>query len=310
MFLLIPVGVDYNARRYPVVTFTLMGINVALYLLSLFFFFNHLDGYVEDREWVVFNLGMIPAENVWWTYLTSMFVHADFFHILGNMVYLFLFGACLEDAIGRWQFTLFYLVTGVLATMAYTLVTPAGPESSIPLVGASGAISACVGGFAFILAKTKINFRYLIWMVFRFWSGEFWLPAWLVISFWFVMDLFWAILSLKIPDANGGVAFAAHVGGTLVGAGLIALWKFLPQRFKPSAEDDEEIPQRVIVHVPLQPRTHEVASIYLYHDKNQLGPFTSAQLVQMRAMGSLDPNTSYWQDGMAEWRNISEFSPM
>ena len=184
MFFLIPVGVQYDARRYPVVTFGLMGVNLLFYLASLAFFFSNLDGDIEQREWMVLNLGMIPSENVWWTYLTSMFVHAGFLHILGNMIYLFLFGACLEDVIGRWQFAAFYIFTGVLATLTYTLVTPNGHQSEIPLVGASGAISACIGGFAMILAKRKINFRYLIWFV-RFWSGEFWLPAWLVISFWF-----------------------------------------------------------------------------------------------------------------------------
>ncbi|MEO5802313.1 MAG: rhomboid family intramembrane serine protease [Verrucomicrobiota bacterium] len=310
MFLLIPVGVQYNARRYPVVTFTLMGINVALYLLSLFFFFYNFNGYVEDREWVVFHLGMVPADNVWWTYLTSMFVHADFFHILGNMIYLFLFGACLEDMIGRGPFTLFYLFSGVIATVAYTLVTPAGPASTIPLVGASGAISACVGGFALILAKTKINFRYFVWFVFRFWSGDFWLPAWLVISFWFLMDLFWAVLSYHLPHSNGGVAFAAHVGGTLVGAGLIALWRILPPRFKPTGEPDEHTPTPIYVNVNSNPEAQEIASIYLYQNGTQLGPFTSVQITRMRALGSLDPQTSYWQDGMTEWRHVSEFSPL
>lgn len=307
MFLLIPVGVQYNARRYPMVTFTLMGINVLFYLASLFFFFNHFDGDVEQREWMVMNLGMIPEENVWWTYLTSLFVHAGFFHLLGNMIYLFLFGSCLEDTIGRWQFTLFYLFTGVIATLSYTLVTPAGHESSIPLVGASGAISACVGGFALILAKTKINFRYLIWFFFRFWSGDFWLPAWLVISFWFLMDLFWAILSINVPNANGGVAFAAHVGGTIVGAALIAAWRLLPQRFKPSNEDEEEIPSRVHVNLPAH-SARESASIYVYHGGTQLGPFTPSQVAHMLALGSIDADASYWQEGMAEWRHISEHS--
>jgi len=306
MFLLIPVGVQYNARRYPMVTFTLMGINVLLYLVSLIFFFSNIDGDVEQREWLVLHLGMTPDQNVWWTYLTSMFVHAGFFHILGNMIYLFLFGSCLEDTIGRWQFAIFYLVTGVLATVAYTLVTPAGPESSIPLVGASGAISACIGGFVLILAKTKINFRYLIWFFFRFWSGDFWLPAWLVISFWFLSDLFWAVLSHSVPDANDGTAFAAHVGGTLVGVGLIGLWRFLPESLEPRHEY-EELPARVYVNLPANNST-EVASIYLYHGGSQLGPFTPSQVAQMLALGSVDHSASYWQEGMEDWRNVSEFS--
>jgi membrane associated rhomboid family serine protease len=236
-----------------------------------------------------------------------MFVHAGFFHILGNMIYLFLFGSCLEDTIGRWQFVVFYLFTGVLATVAYTMVT-GSHDSDIPLVGASGAISACVGGFALILAKTKINFRYLIWFWFRIWSGDFWLPAWLVISFWFLMDLFWAFISLKVPGGHGGVAFAAHVGGTLVGAGLIGAWRLLPQRFKPQHEENqEEVPTRVYVNVAAN-SAPEAASIFLYHNGDQLGPFTSSQVAQMLTLGSIDANASYWQEGMEEWRNVSEFS--
>jgi membrane associated rhomboid family serine protease len=75
----------------------LMGINVLLYLISLVIFFKFIDGDLEQRDWLAFNLGLIPAENVWWKYFTSMFVHAGFFHLLGNMIYLFLFGSCVEE---------------------------------------------------------------------------------------------------------------------------------------------------------------------------------------------------------------------
>ena len=302
MFFLIPVGVEYNARRYPVVTFALMGINIAFYLLSLFFFFQNLEGDIWQREWVVFNLGMIPSDNVWWTYLTSMFVHADFFHLLGNMIYLFLFGACLEDIVGRWQFTVFYLFSGIVAAIGYSLVTQTGPESAIPIVGASGAIAGCLGGFALVLARTKINFRYFIWIFVRFWAGDFWIPAWLIISFYFVVDLFWAVLKFN-NIGDGGVAFAAHVGGMLVGAGLIGLWKLLPERLRQNEEEDDS--GRIFVNI--NPSTTEVASIFLYHDKTQFGPFTSKQVAQMLTLSSISPNTSYWREGMSEWRNVSEF---
>jgi membrane associated rhomboid family serine protease len=173
MLLLIPVGVEYEAKRYPVVTFTLMGINVLLYLISLVIFFKFIDGDLEQRDWLAFNLGLIPAENVWWTYFTSMFVHAGFFHLLGNMIYLFLFGSCVEDTIGRWQFAVFYIVSGIIATVSYVVLEH---DSVIPLVGASGAISACIGGFVVLLAKTKINFRYLFWFFYRLYNGEFMMP--------------------------------------------------------------------------------------------------------------------------------------
>ena len=305
-FLLIPVCVQYNARRYPVVTFTLIGLNVAFYLLSLFFFFQNSDGDVWQREWVAFNLGMIPSENVWWTYFTYMFVHGGFFHLLGNMIYLFLFGACIEDLIGRWQFTLFYLFSGLMSAIIYSLVTQTGPDSAIPIVGASGAIAGCLGGFGLVLARTKINFRYFIWIIIRFWSGDFWISAWIIISLYFATDLFWAILKFN-NVGQGGVAFAAHVGGMLVGAGLIGIWKLLPQRFKPADEDDETGVERVQVNLSSSPEVQEAASIYLYYNKTQFGPFTSSQVTQMLALGSISPDTSYWQKGMAEWLNVSRF---
>jgi membrane associated rhomboid family serine protease len=309
MFLILPVGVQYNARRYPVVTFTLMGVNVAFYLVSLVQFFIYLEGSPEQQEWMVFNLGLVPAENVWWTYLTSMFVHGGFFHLLGNMMYLFLFGSCLEDKIGRWQFILFYLVMGIVADMAYIAVTPGGEESMIPMVGASGAISGCIGGFVLLLARTKIDFRYFALLFFQFFNGEFSLPAWLVISFWFLSDLFWAVMDLNVSGGNGSVAFAAHVGGTIAGAAAIALWKLVPSIHpRNETEEEESVLQRVYVNVSSDPRTQEVASIYIYHDKNQLGPFTESQMSQMLALGSISPSASYWQEGMDEWRNISEFS--
>ncbi len=305
MILIIPVGVQYTARRYPVVTFTLMGVNAALYLVSLVMFWMYLDGTEEQREWLVLNLGLIPDQKTWYTFFTSMFVHGGFFHILGNMIYLFLFGACVEDTIGRWQFTLFYLVGGLAAAATYLIVTPPGPEAALPMVGASGAITACIGGFVLLLAKTKINFRYLIFLFFRFFNGDFWLPAWLVISFWFLTDVFFAVVSYHIPEANGGVAFAAHVGGFLCGLALIGAWKLLPRR-EPAADLDE-LPEPVAVPVLAGSDPNEAPSVYLFHNGTQLGPFTHGQVAQMLALGSIGQDAFFWREGMADWQNVNEF---
>jgi len=95
----------------------------------------------------------------------------------------------------------------------------------MPLIGASGAISACLGGFVVLLKNTKINFRYFAWFLVRAWDGDFWLPAWLVISFWFLMDLISAVGSVVGPGRGGGVAFAAHVGGFIGGFLMMLAWR-------------------------------------------------------------------------------------
>ena len=163
MFFLIPVGVDYRARRYPVVTFTLMGICTVIYLIELVLRLANGDAVTE---WMLTNLWLIPAESHWWTYVTSMFVHSGFLHLLGNMVYLFLFGSCVEDIIGRIHFTVFYLLCGVLACFAHALMSSGSFEAQIPMGGASGAISGCIGGFLLLLARTKIEFKWVVFLFF------------------------------------------------------------------------------------------------------------------------------------------------
>src|SRR5262245_32926958 len=108
--MIIPVGVDYQTRRYPMVTFTLMGLNVAVYLLTLYFWFQDRSIDVETVEafkersleyWWQQHFWLIPNKSMVHTFLTSLFVHAGFWHLAGNMIYLFLFGSCVEDTIGR-----------------------------------------------------------------------------------------------------------------------------------------------------------------------------------------------------------------
>src|SRR5271163_2814163 len=157
MFIILPVGVDYGARRYPVVTFTLMGLCTAVYLVTLGFASQYGKA---AYEWSFLHLWLIPDNAVWWTYLTSMFVHGGFFHLLGNMIFLFLFGSCVEDIIGRLRFTVFYLVCGLVAEFAYIGMIPDHFASAIPMGGASGAISGCIGGFMLLLLRTHIDFKW------------------------------------------------------------------------------------------------------------------------------------------------------
>lgn len=294
----LPVGVEYRTRRFPVVTFTIMGICAAVHLISIILWLN--GGVAASREFAL-TLGFIPEAPNWYSWLTHMFTHADIFHLLGNMVYLFLFGSCVEDQMGRGKFIVFYLVGGSIALGVYMLLAPAyvPGEPHIPLVGASGAISACMGAFALTLHHTRITIKWIIFFFFRIFSGEWHLPAKLVMSFYFLSDV-WGMID-SFQHSGGGVAFSAHVGGFLAGMGLMAIIK---RTFGLETADDAE---EVLVVRRNPPRAAIVpASIYLFANENQLGPFTRSQIQQMRELGSLDAGTLYWEDGMEDWRAVDE----
>src|SRR5439155_21914168 len=122
-------------------------------------------------------------------------VHAGFFHLLGNMLFLFLFGCCVEDMIGRWKFLALYLLGGLAAEVTYIAAIADHFASEIPMGGASGAISACMVAYLLLRSEVDIDFRYFGLVFFRPFSGEFSLAAWVAISFWFLKDLFFAGLA-------------------------------------------------------------------------------------------------------------------
>ncbi len=297
MIILFPTGLDYRTERYPVVTFTLMGICTLIYLAFLPFEISRGEPVIV---WEMEHLWLIPSQSHWWTYFTSMFVHADIWHLLGNMMYLFLFGSCLEDQIGRLRFTLFYLAAGLFSAFAYIMATPAGFSSDIPLGGASGAISACIGGFVLFFWKSKIEFRYLALLFFRFFSGEFFLPAWLVISFWFGSDLLGAILDASRSDPHGGTAFAAHVGGTLCGIAATALEKF---RMKKKEARDAAEEQRA---AEAEQAARGTPTIMIFMNNEQVGPFNRAQIAGMLQLGSIPEDAQFWCEGMTDWQHIRD----
>jgi membrane associated rhomboid family serine protease len=312
MFFLIPIGVNFRARRYPVVTFTLMGICTLIWLIQLCADVA-TDG--ASEEWVMANLWLTPAHSGWWTYITSQFVHAGILHLVGNMIYLFLFGACVEDLIDRLHFVGFYLLCGIGAALAHIAASPEHFASAIPLGGASGAISGCIGGFLLLLARRKIEFKWVILFWFRIWSGNFMLPARLVISCWFLKDL--ASMLLSLGSHGGGVAFGAHVGGTLCGIGLIALEKLRFKRHPELLEDVEEpeapvvstrpaARMRATLPVTAPPPVVEAPNIFLLLNGEETGPFNSHQVQQLFATAVIQPDTLYWLQGMETWQSAEE----
>jgi membrane associated rhomboid family serine protease len=162
------------------------------------------------------------------TAVTSMFMHGGWEHLLGNMLFLWIFGNNIEDALGHARFLLFYLCGGFAATALQTVVTleaASAAEATIPNVGASGAVSAVLGAYLVLLPTAGILTIIVVFL------KE--VPAIFFLGFWFLFQLYSGGASLEHPQAGGGVAFFAHVGGFVFGAALVKL---------------------VAVHPPLRPR--------------------------------------------------------
>jgi membrane associated rhomboid family serine protease len=300
LFFILPVGVEYRARRWPVVTFTLMGLCVLVYLWSLYLWFAGEEQYL----WWLQTFWLIPQESRLHTWLTTMFVHGDIFHLLGNLVYLFLFGACVEDLIGRWRYTVFFLLGGLASSFTHIALTPGHFDSELPLGGASGAISACMGAFVLLLHRTRIEFKYFGLILLRPFSGDFFLPAWLVLSFWFVKDLFWAVMDATKGREGGGTAFGAHVGGFALGLaviGLLKLWRRVREHkaaVRDAATDDAPLEQ--------SPVGFSTAEVYVFQNDTQYGPYPFDHVRQCVRNGSILPQAYYWHDGLPEWRSVQE----
>ena len=156
--------------------------------------------------------GVVPGQFAWPDVLTSMFLHGGWLHVLGNMLYLWIFGDNVEDAFGHLRFALFYLLCGIAASL---LQIAAMPSSSIPLVGASGAIAGVLGAYALLYPAARI--RTLI--IFIFFIRIVPIPALFVLGLWFLMQV------LSVPaSGRSGVAFIAHIGGFLAGMILMGLF--------------------------------------------------------------------------------------
>jgi len=308
MFIAIPVGMNYRAERLPLVTFFLIGLNTLVYLVSLICSFQ-TDG--DSNIWIFEHLWLTPSACTWYACVTSMFVHAGFFHLFGNMIFLFLFGSCVEDLIGRLRFAIFYLLGGLLAEIVYIAMVPEHFMSPRPMGGASGAISACMGMYLLLRADADIEFKYFFWFIYIR-AGDFEIPAWLAITFWFVKDLFWAVLGMTSKHAGSGVAFGAHVGGLLGGLALVAIYKWVVERRETVTTGDNRIikPERIRITVPPRPAVSaaETPTIYLHDGTQQTGPFTLSQVQAMLQCGSISRETEYWSEGLDDWQGVAELS--
>jgi len=222
---MIPLKDDIPSFKRPIVTVALISVNclVFFYLLS----------WGKEFQNALVKWGAIPFEITHGQELTpqlafpislslfsSMFMHGGFLHLAGNMLYLWIFGDNVEDRLGHLKFFIFYILCGVFASLTHVLTSP---NSEIPMVGASGAIAGVLGAY-------MINFpnaRILTLIFFGFFIRIARIPALLVLGFWFILQLLYALPS--IGSNTGGVAWFAHVGGFLFG---IVLFKLLISRHR------------------------------------------------------------------------------
>jgi membrane associated rhomboid family serine protease len=210
-----PIG-DENAGTAikPYVNWTIIGLCVVVFLFELILPPAQRDAFF--LQW-----GAIPAEisrfHDLYGLITSMFLHGGWLHLAGNMLFLFVFGDNIEDAMGHVSYLLFYLLTGIIAGLAQILLSP---SSTIPLIGASGAIAGVLGAYIVLFPQGKV--RTIV--VLGYFGQIILVPAWVMIGLWFALQLFSGLTSLGAADV-GGVAFWAHVGGFVSGALLVWLFR-------------------------------------------------------------------------------------
>ena len=227
--MVIPLHDDNPSATRPYVTVGIMIACVLAYVaqhllmsetgaMQAAYAFGLVPAVLTGREMLPPEIQMIPA---WLTVLTSMFMHGGFWHLAGNMLYLWVFGNNIEDAMGHGRFLGFYLLCGVAAVFAQVLPNPG---STIPMVGASGAISGVLGAYMLLFPRARVLLGLPLGFV-LIQLGRF--PAIWVLAAWFAMQLVMGAVTAAraVGETQGGIAFGAHIGGFIAGLLLVAFFK-------------------------------------------------------------------------------------
>lgn len=214
---MIPYKDDNPIKIIPVVTIFFIAVNIFVYIVQLMY-----GGSSRD---FIFAFGAIPHNIATFessqplhpllTIFSSMFMHGGLFHIGGNMLYLWIFGNNIEETLGHVKFFLFYLFCGIIAALSHTITTP---NSNIPMIGASGAVSGVLGAYLILFPMARIHT--LIFLGFFIQIVR--IPALIVIGFWAIIQIVNGLVTQGIQQ--GGIAWFAHIGGFIAGLVIIKLW--------------------------------------------------------------------------------------
>jgi len=226
---MLPIGDDDSDRRFaPLVNYALIAINVLVFV-----FLQGMGG----NEKFTYAFSTVPAEiltgkditagvleptpiPVYFTLITSMFMHGGWAHLLGNMLFLWVFGDNIENRIGHMRYLIFYLVCGIIASLSHVFVS--GSDSLIPSLGASGAISGVLGGYLLLFPSRRV--RVIMG------RGITTVPAFVALGIWIVFQVISQMGVLGGDQGGGGVAYAAHIGGFVAGLALIKLFDIGTQK--------------------------------------------------------------------------------
>ena len=231
---MIPLRDANPTRRTPVITLAIIAACAAVYGYQLLLMVN---GGEPALSAFITRWGVVPAELVETfrsgavasaetvTLVTSQFLHGSLVHIAGNMLFLWIFGNNIEDRFGRLRFLAFYLVGGIVAGLTQVAIDP---TSTIPTIGASGAIAAVLGAYLVLFPRARVTTA--IFLIFFYQLID--IPAVFVLGFWFVLQLIDGLTSLGAVQSSGGVAFFAHIGGFVVGAVAARLMMLVVPRLR------------------------------------------------------------------------------
>jgi membrane associated rhomboid family serine protease len=226
---MIPLHDDNPTTIQPVITvaFMVACVLVFFYQMSLgprggqvfVYQFGAIPAVLFGLESLPLDIQVIPSS---FSLISSMFLHGGFMHLIGNMLYLWIFGNNIEDAMGHVRFVAFYVVCGVAAAMSHAL-TDTG--SVVPMIGASGAISGVLGAYLLLYPRAQV----LVLIPLGFFMRMMYVPAGLVLALWFLLQ--WISGSVSAGQGGGGVAWFAHIGGFIAGMALIGLFKHRSVKF-------------------------------------------------------------------------------
>lgn len=227
---MLPISDDNRGRHsLPLVTWALIAINVVVYAYQATM--NNRELWQFLQEWAVIP-DRITNGAGYETLVTSAFLHGSWFHLGSNMLFLWIFGDNVEDVMGHARFLIFYLLTAVAASFAQIMINT---DSSIPMVGASGAVSGVMAAYILLFPHGRV--RTLV--IAGIFVSMAMLPAWMIIGYWFIIQVVSGVASLNLVDGQGGgVAFWAHIGGFLAGLALVFL-------FRDKDRQREQLSQRV-----------------------------------------------------------------
>ena len=220
---MIPLKDDNPTNTTPVITYAIIAICVFVFILQissqtyndgqLFYSYGLIPAVLTGKAELPNHLAAIPTEL---TLFTSMFMHGGFMHLIGNMLYMWIFADNIEDELGRTKFIIFYILSGIAAALTQVFMNT---DSTIPMIGASGAIGGVLGAYIVNHPKAKV----LVLIPLGFFSQVVKIPAVFVLGFWFLLQF----ISSSLSSDGGGVAYGAHIGGFIFGAVAILFFNKL-----------------------------------------------------------------------------------